>query len=185
MVQQQLALETMESVVTRTHAAHKVYVDGSVQGNGSSACAIYCTTLSPIKGADWTGRRLPDSSSSTLCELNGILDGITLLLHHRVNGLIVCDSQAALYALRTARPVCKRVVTEILHQLLRAVDASLTVSFVWIPSHVGLVGNERVDALAKAACTQAVPVAVEITLMSLRRRILWNGWSHGYPSEGR
>ncbi len=113
-------------------------------------------TMEPPVGDEWLGRRLPDSSSSTFCELHGILDAVTLLVRQRKNGIIICDSQSALHALSSLGASCGRVVRNILCQLAAARDSSLALSFVWTPSHIGLAGNDMADRLAKAACTLAL-----------------------------
>ncbi|KAK7084013.1 hypothetical protein SK128_028444 [Halocaridina rubra] len=105
----------------------------------------------PVPADSWIGRRLPTSSSSTYCELNAILDAVTLLVRRRVNGVIICDSQSALQALSSPRPICGHAVGNILCRLAAAWDASLVVSFVWTPSHIGLTGNDTAERLAKAA----------------------------------
>lgn len=89
---------------------HQIYVDGSLQGDGSEACAVYSPTMEPPRGDEWVGRRLPNSSSSTHCELQGLLDAVTLLNHMLVNGIVVCDSQSALQALSSISSVCDHVV---------------------------------------------------------------------------
>ncbi|XP_076069889.1 uncharacterized protein LOC143041753 [Oratosquilla oratoria] len=151
-LQKQLALETIDSVSSKIPAAHVIYVDGSVQADGRAACAMYSPTLQPPVEAGWIGRRLPVTSSSTFCELHGILDAVTYLVDCNVNGVIVCDSQPALHALSSPRPNYYRVVQAILTQLAVAHEASMAVSFIWVPSHVDLAGNDTVDRLAKAAC---------------------------------
>ncbi|XP_042891046.1 uncharacterized protein LOC122265711 [Penaeus japonicus] len=152
LLQKQLDLETITRVSVSVPAAHHIYVDGSVQADGSAACAVFSPTMEPPVDGEWRGRRLPNSSSSTFCELHGILDAVMIIVQQRVNGIIVCDSQSALQALSSARPSCGHVVQEILCQLATAHDASLIISFVWTPSHIGLIGNDKVDRLAKEAC---------------------------------
>ncbi|XP_076042081.1 uncharacterized protein LOC143025983 [Oratosquilla oratoria] len=151
-LQKQLALETIDSVSSKIPAAHVIYVDGSVQADGRAACAMYSPTLQPPVEAGWIGRRLPVTSSSTFCELHGILDAVTYLVDCNVNGVIVCDSQPALHALSSPRPNYYRVVQAILTQLAVVHEASMAVSLVWMPSHVDLAGNDTVDRIAKAAC---------------------------------
>ncbi|XP_076062452.1 uncharacterized protein LOC143037784 [Oratosquilla oratoria] len=153
LIRKQLALETIAGISTSVPMAHHVYVDGSVQADGRAAYAIFSPNLEPpVPDDSWIGRRLPTSSNSTYCELNASLDAVTLLIRHRVNGIIICDSQSALHALSSPRPICSRVVNEILCQLAAANDASLTIPFVWIPSHIGVHGNDTVDRITKAAC---------------------------------
>ena len=160
LLQKQLALETIDSVSASVPSAHHVYVDGSLQADGSAACAVFSPTVEPPGVDGWAGRRLPDSSSSTYCELHGLLDAVTLLTEKRLNGVIICDSKSALLALSSSRPSHDHVVQDILCRLANARDNALVVSFLWVPSHVGLAGNDTVHGLAKAACTLDLPVAV-------------------------
>lgn len=167
LLQKQLALEAIESVSASVPSAHHLYVDGSLQADGRAACAVFSPTVEPPGVDGWVGRRLPDFSSSTYCELNGLLDAVTLLTEKRLNGVIICDSMSALHALSSSRPSYDHVVQVILCRLANARDHALVVSFLWVPSHVGLAGNETVDGLAKAACTLDLP-AVHV-LPSVRR----------------
>ncbi|KAG0715185.1 hypothetical protein GWK47_012528 [Chionoecetes opilio] len=135
LLQKQLALETIAGVSTSVPAAPHIYVDGSVQADGSAACAMLSPTMEPPGDDEWVGRRLPNSSSSTFCEFHGILDVVTLLVRRSMNGVIVCDSQSALYALSSPRPSCGCVVQDILCQLAIAYDASCCVLRVYAFSH--------------------------------------------------
>ena len=83
------------------------------------------------------GRRLPKSLSSTYCELDGLLDVVTLLNERGLNGLVICDSKSAMYALSSPRPAYDIVVQNILCRLASARDSALVVSFVWVPFHEG------------------------------------------------
>ncbi|KAG0728461.1 hypothetical protein GWK47_032401 [Chionoecetes opilio] len=129
LLQKQLPLETIAGVSTSVPAAPHIYVDGSVQADGSAACAMFSPNMDPPGEDEWLGRRLPNSSSSIFSELHGILDAVTLLVQRQVNGVIVCDSQSALYSLSSPRPSCGRVVRDILCQLAIAHNASLVVFF--------------------------------------------------------
>ena len=63
---------------------------------------------------------------------------------------------------------------DILFQLGRARDSALVVSFLWVPSHVGLIGNDTVDCLAKAACGQNLPVVCSPPSLRYYRNILYS-----------
>lgn len=156
-LQKQLALETIASESASDPEAHHIYVDGSVQADMSAACAMFSKTINPPEDNGWVGRRLPNSSSSTYCELNGILDAVTLLNDRKLNGLIICDSKTALHAIAAPRSAYESVVQNILEKLANARDNALSIRFIWIPSHVGLEGNDIVDGLAKAACALNLP----------------------------
>ena len=157
-LQQQRALETIARLSSSLHVAHHLYTDGSLQGDGSAGCAVFSSSLEPPREG-WTGRRLPNSSSSTYCELHGLLDAVTLLTQARNNGLIICDSQPALRALTSHKPAYQHLVTQILRQLATAHARSLVIHFLWIPSHIGLRANDTADRLARAACDLDPPAA--------------------------
>ncbi|KAK3851045.1 hypothetical protein Pcinc_042270 [Petrolisthes cinctipes] len=85
-------------------------------------------------------------------------------------------------ALSSPRSVCSRVVRDILCQLAHAHDVSLVMSFVWMPSHIGLAGNDMADGLAKAACVLDVgDMAAEPSLRCQRNTI----YSAGFAMTGQ
>ena len=156
LLQKQLALEHISAVSSSVPAAHHLYVDGSVQPDGSAGCAVYSPDVEPPEGG-WVGRRLPNFSSSTYCELRGLLLAVTFLCERQLHGVILCDSQSALQALSASQPTHRCQVQQILHQLVSAQDSFLNVRFAWIPSHVGIAANDKVDLLAKDACRLPIP----------------------------
>ncbi|XP_047502951.1 uncharacterized protein LOC125048330 [Penaeus chinensis] len=170
--QKQLALETIDKVRSSIPASHTLYIDGSLQIDGTAGCAVFSPTMEPPYGG-WTGRRLQDWSSSTSCELHGLLDAVSLLLRTRSNGLVICDSQSALRALSSPKPEARSLVNQILRHLVTAIEHALVIHFIWIPSHVGVTANEVVDRLAKAACRFVLPAAdvSPATLSYYKRRI--------------
>ena len=54
------------------------------------------------------------------------------------------------------QPTHRCLVHQILRQLVAAHDRSICIRFLWIPSHVGIIANDRVD-LAKRACALPLP----------------------------
>jgi len=169
-LQKQLALEHIAAVSSSVSAALHLYVDGSLQPDGSAGCAIYSPDMEPPEGG-WVGHRLPNSSSSTYCELQGLLLSVCVLCQRQVNGIVMCDSQSALQAISSPQPTHRDVVHQILHQLVSANDNSLTVRFLWIPSHVGLAANDTVDLLAKNACGLPLPDGATPPLRCYKREI--------------
>ncbi|XP_076069782.1 uncharacterized protein LOC143041660 [Oratosquilla oratoria] len=155
-LQKQLALETIAGLSSSLNAAHHLFTDGSLQEDGSAGCAVYSPSIEPPLGG-WAGRRLPNSSSSTYCELHGLLDAVTLLTRTGENGLIICDSQSALRALSSTKPEHQQVVTQIMPQLATTHENSQMAHFLWIPSHIELLDNDTADRLARTAC-----IAVEV-----------------------
>ncbi|KAK3884794.1 hypothetical protein Pcinc_010980 [Petrolisthes cinctipes] len=71
-----------------------------------------------------------------------------------------------------------RVVRDILCQLAHAHDVSLVMSFVWMPSHIGLAGNDMADGLPKAAFMLDVgDMAAEPSLRCQRNTIYSAGFA--------
>ncbi|XP_075740411.1 uncharacterized protein LOC142786677 [Rhipicephalus microplus] len=63
---------------------------------------------------------------------------------------VLCDSKAALQTLANSR--CAGLTACLLTAKFQALtDAGVSISFHWLPSHVAITGNEKVDTLATAA----------------------------------
>ena len=152
-LQKQQALAAIHAESSTIPASHRVFTDGSVQRDGKSGSAVFSPDMDPPEGG-WVGRRLPNCSSSTFCELQGVLDAVTLLCQRGLNGVVICDSQSALQSILSPRPSFL-LAKQILALLSSARDRSLVITFLWIPSHVGLSHSDTVDELAKAACALA------------------------------
>ena len=71
-------------------------------------------------------------------------------LYKNSNISIFTDSLSALQSLKSGK---SRTQPEILHNILKSIKSlqnkNLQVSFGWIPSHVGIIGNEIADQTAK------------------------------------
>lgn len=62
------------------------------------------------------------------------------------------DSQATMYALQSICPMdCYLVRSLISHDLIHALEgaADVRVHFTWVPSHVGILFNEKADRIAQ------------------------------------
>ncbi|MPC65062.1 hypothetical protein E2C01_059186 [Portunus trituberculatus] len=170
-LQKRLGLDAIASVSATIVTPQRLYTDGSVQADGTAGCAVFSPDLVP-PAEGWVWRRLPAQSSSTFCELHGVLDVVRLLCERCLNGVVICDSQAALHALSSPNPVSCHLVNKILSGLAMSHDRSLAITFLWIPSHVSLSYSDTMDRLAKAACgLPACDVGPAPSLRCLRTRI--------------
>ncbi|XP_037515483.1 uncharacterized protein LOC119391904 [Rhipicephalus sanguineus] len=133
----------------------QVFTDGSVMPDGTAAAACAIPSRASSRQC-----RLPFPASSTAAELAGLHLAADLLAEDipAEPVAVLCDSRAALQILVNRRRA--GMTASLLTTKFRALtDAGLSVSFHWLPSHVGIAGNEEADTLAKAAHQPGIPVS--------------------------
>ncbi|XP_037558190.1 uncharacterized protein LOC119444269 [Dermacentor silvarum] len=142
-VVQAAAARIQDDLVGRAH----LYTDGSVRQDGSAAAACVVPNLDVTRQC-----RLSYRASSTTPELVGLHLAADILEEspflNRV--AITCDSRSALRHLlldERAPPLVQRVPCR-LHTLQQQ---GCDLRFQRIPSHVGILGNESADDLARRA----------------------------------
>ena len=121
-----------------------IFTDGSKAENRVGAAAV-------VKHKFFV-RRLPDGSSVYSAELTALELALNYILEsHHSKFVIFSDSLSSLKALKGysfANPILQIVI----QKYLRATtDFHKDIVFCWVPSHVGIYGNELADFTAKAA----------------------------------
>ena len=143
----------IETHISTTYTEHlEVYVDGSVDPITGRASAAF-TSLEPNFEA---GVRITDHVCSTQAELAAIHLTLEELLTTNISFskiVIHCDSQAAIKTLQRSSPdpfdqMSTRIV-ESLSKLMSVAGFHLTIH--WIPSHIGISGNEKADQICEKA----------------------------------
>ncbi|XP_045029832.1 uncharacterized protein LOC123472429 [Daphnia magna] len=136
------------------------YTDGSIKNNVAS-CAF---TFPDINlNETWL---LSKGSNIQTAELYGILKALEACNHHYCTPPelhLFTDSQAALLAIdaiprnvHNHHPVLIKIWNMIL-----GLKGSGTITYItWIPSHVGILGNEMADTLASDSCN--IPLSKHI-----------------------
>ena len=136
-----LRAQFLSHAPTHSTSTH-IYTDGSKTNSGTGFAVLFPTHHYQIK--------LPSESSVLTSELSAILYALQQLLHVPSSSFtIFTDSRTSLtllQSLRTTHPL----VQEIQDWLFRVSVRHKSVSFCWVPSHVGITGNERVDSLARS-----------------------------------
>ncbi|XP_077497475.1 uncharacterized protein LOC144108069 [Amblyomma americanum] len=162
--------QTAATLLQESLGGHlQVYTDSSVlpaTGQAAAAC------VAPALGAALSCHlRFP--ANSTAAELAGLhlAADLLLLLPGQQPAVILTDSRAALQLLRQHQPR-QHTVANLKARLMAIQDAGRPVSLQWLPSHVGITGNEAADQLAGAAHTNGSPVSSKVTQLDFARPAL-------------
>ena len=111
------------------------------------SCSVYIHSLS-IKEA----YTLSENTSIFSAEGHGILKTLELILekcNDSINEVIVyTDSRSVTQAINSIRKEKHPVIDSIIHMAKAMKSTGIRTSIYWIPSHVGIEGNEKADTLA-------------------------------------
>jgi len=99
--------------------------------------------------------RLPDELTIFSAEFTAIKLSLVRIkqnyerFEHRKNIAIFSDSLSTLTAIKTGKSFCR---PKMLHEILQLInDIHVDVHLVWVPSHLGIEGNEKADRLTQNA----------------------------------
>ncbi|GFU71305.1 putative RNA-directed DNA polymerase from transposon BS [Trichonephila clavipes] len=135
----QLALETINVI---KQSSLKIYIDGSRGEKGISGSGVYIPTPS---GALEFKIKNPNYCSVLRSELIAIRRGLQCAAHleDRFQEIwILTDSRASIQHLANWDDIGHQTSLDIL-SLLHDLSSGHSIHFQWIPSHVGIEGNER------------------------------------------
>ena len=123
-----------------------IYTDGS-----KSSLGVGCSVVTPDNVLK---KRLPSNSSSFMAELLAVLTALRYIFFSSSSSksfTIFTDSMSILSSLGKLFP-CHPLIQEILDWIYLLINRrGFILKFCWVPSHIGIVGNERADVAAKAA----------------------------------
>lgn len=148
------------------------YTDGSLTEQGKVGAGIYC----PNSKAKWT-LRLNDNATILQAELAAINHAMVLSLKRKSNIVIHTDSLTSLHCLLGDKDRSDKLqVDQILHILAVLAQRNQEVTFNWVPSHMGIKGNEMADQLAKEATQKpnidlSLPQTIGNSLKHMRHTI--------------
>ena len=118
-----------------------LYTDGSKCGR-KTGTGLYSQTNRMMF-------RLPDHTSIYIAELFAIYQAIELAQSDtHSNFVIFSDSMSALQSIQSGNQMGNFLLGKIISSLMTT-NKSIILS--WVPSHIGISGNEKADALAKSA----------------------------------
>jgi len=120
-----------------------IYTDGSKEGDQVAAAMVHRRFS--------VQNRLPAHSSIFSAEAKAILLALTYIEGYESNRFVIfSDSLSCLQAIHSSMWTSP-LIREILEKCHLLSLCQKEILFCWIPSHVGIPGNERADAAAKAA----------------------------------
>jgi kelch-like protein 2/3 len=120
-----------------------IYTDGSKDNDKVGAAATCCGAHKQI--------RLPKSSSIYTAELYALQMAFNIAMQSpHTHFVIFTDSLSSLSALN-GNKLDHPSIIELLEKHSRLVLQGNSITLAWLPSHVGIKGNDKADSLAKGA----------------------------------
>ncbi|GFT12680.1 uncharacterized protein TNCV_5094501 [Trichonephila clavipes] len=159
----QLALETINGI---PQSSLKIYTDGSRGEKGISGSGVYIPTPS---GALEFKIKNPNYCSVFRSELIAIRRGLQCAaqLEGRFQEIwILTDSRASIQHLANWGDIGDQTSLDI-PSLLHDLSSGHSIHLQWIPSHVGIEGNERADFLARIAAVERVSPRGNLTFSEI------------------
>ena len=114
-------------------------------------------------------------------ELYAIFKAVTFICRERIPSVIFSDSQSALTAIysgQSSHPVIAHISQTIL-------ESDTLVCLAWIPSHIGLTGNEKADKLAKQSLNYNIITPVPVSLKTFKKissKCIYNFWERTWEA---
>ena len=156
----------VDSLVNDNHVL-SIYTDGSkISNNRSVGFACQCPELNLQ-----TIKPMSKNSSIFAAEAKAIESAMDIALQNKDSSFFIfSDSQSVLNSLENIK-ININMNTSILkikekYNEFKSNNNQSTIKFYWIPSHIGIRGNERADELAKSV-TENKPVITKIHFTDL------------------
>lgn len=109
----------------------------------------------------------------------------------RPERVVICsDSTAALFSLNSKKTSRDDLLIEIYTIMLRIQRTGGDVQFVWVPAHVGVVGNEKADEIAKTALKLKDDEIMKVPFgkgeaKSLIRKAVSDEWQNKWDTDNK
>ncbi|GBM90763.1 hypothetical protein AVEN_188985-1 [Araneus ventricosus] len=155
----QLPLELINNIPSQ---ALVLYIDGNKSDSGRTGSGVYAKAED---GLVFRCRfRNPDNCSVFRSELLAIREALNFVLHFENSDIyILTDSKSSIQYLKNWPEIREKTGQEVISKIATLSQKS-RVCFQWIPSHVGVFGNEEADVLAKEG--SALPSATSSELFT-------------------
>ena len=122
----------------------QIYTDGSKSSDGAGSAVVAPDCEIPTN--------LPKTYSNFSAELNAIYDAVIFACQSESDMVtIFTDSTSTTQLIK--KPYNPNITAQKIQKAVR--DSNKEFSFCWVPSHVGVEGNERADNLAKRSINES------------------------------
>uniref|UniRef100_L7M042 Putative tick transposon n=1 Tax=Rhipicephalus pulchellus TaxID=72859 RepID=L7M042_RHIPC len=161
----QLALFLLDE---KYHDSTHVYTDGSVLPSSSTAAVVIPTFARTIK------LRKAHPTTSTAAEIAALRAALHFINDQmRKRWTIFCDSKTALQSLLSTlrRGPHEQLVFETAEMLHHLTEKGHHITFQWLPSHCGIIGNERADQAARSAHTEDRDLSIPLSRTDAARKL--------------
>ncbi|XP_071574854.1 uncharacterized protein [Temnothorax nylanderi] len=124
------------------------YTDGSKLDSGAVGASVFSPDL-PIE----IGCKLPPDVTTFSAEAWAIYKALFIIHQLQIpSAIIFSDCKSVLQAITSHNITHNNYITSLIRNMFyRATTVGANIRMAWIPSHKGIVGNEREDSLAKEA----------------------------------
>lgn len=140
----------LNEIINKYDSFFKIFTDGSKSTSGTGSAVYISDTSTKLQ------YKISDTCSIFTAEIFAIEEALQWLIKQKLtqNALIMSDSKSVLEAisnlshkkLSTSRNICN--IKKLLHKL--SIQGNIVI-FIWVKGHAGILGNVKVDSLAKEA----------------------------------
>lgn len=179
--------EYFQSILKREWRGwHTIFADASkLSPVGCVGCGVFHSQYNIVQKV-----KCPPESSVFTGECVALLEAVKYVLLFKLHrSIIFSDSRSSLQCL-ISNPFSSKIHNPIIFQIKYHINECFLKKYeivlVWIPGHVGISGNERVDQIAKdaVACGDKVPfLNYPHDLSSLPKLLLKKSWANFWSSS--
>ena len=139
----------LEHRLTAHDQATTLFTDGSKTSTSSGYAVVMDNRVLSTK-------TLRCEASIYTCELSAIFDALKLIPRRSTSAVIASDSLSSLQGIADLQS-SNAIVNNIQKELLKLQRNRVKVTLCWVPSHVGVTGNELADRAAQEAASRSTP----------------------------
>ena len=168
-----------EEDVERHSSPTNIFTDGSKLETGDVGAAF--VVMHPDGRQEEHRFKLHTSCTVFQAELLALEKAVTWIVNTATSDVtIFSDSESSLRSLEDRS--CKLPLVASIHQMLNALTL-IDVSFSWVKSHVGIVGNEAADVAAKEAASEDTDICYTSFPISYAKYVIRQETSDAWQQE--